>query len=416
MSSSLELQPGAPESARMPSAADPAEARFARLRRTVTFRGEKLLRWLRARVFLIGGGNLGGRVALEAVRSGARVVVCDRDVGTETNLGTQCVQPGVGKALSIAAACDALAPGSAQAIQADVRSVGIGTLRACDVLLDCSDDAMLAWPLTELSNGLGIPLVRLALDGSGRSEVGRVLTSAGGTGHACQLCTYGSADLARPSPATPCPGSVAVEPQATIAGGALGMAIAGLGLLQAQRLVTGNDLEYVLDRELLLDLSHSQLLATRLRRSDACLSRHEGPWHLVPAGLTTEEATVADVFARCAGQLGTTDLLLEPYGHPLGLQVSCACGARRLAVGSVWSVGPACPRCGQAMQWTQDIQWPRLSSAQARELGIHTRTLAELGLPQDGALLIARAPGRPALRLLFQSPLAAGELPLRRAP
>lgn len=404
MSSSLEL-PVSLET-------DPGEERFARLRRTVTFRGGKLLAWLRARLFFVGAGNLGGRAAVEAARSGALVEVCDGGVGAEANRGTQSVAPGVPKSVSVAAACNALAPGSARAIPADVRSVGLDTLRACDVLLDCSDDPGLAWPLTELSNGLGIPLLRLALDGSGRREVGRVLTSSGASGHACQVCPCSPADLRRHAPATPCPGGTAAEPAPTLAGGALGMAIAGIGVLQAQRLVTGNDLEQVLERELVLDLTHGELLATRLRRSEDCLSRHER-WNLVPARLAADAATLADVFARCVRELGTTDVVLEPYGHPLGLHLSCACGAQRLAAGSIWSAGPACARCGRDMRWTRDVLLPRFGSAQARELGILARTPAELGLPADGALLVARAPGRPALRLLFSPSGPASALPAR---
>ena len=393
MSSSIELRPGAPEPA----------ARHARLQRTATFRGGKLVLWLEAQVFVNGAGILGGRVAVEAARSGARVIVCDKDVGAEVNLGTQSsVVPGVAKARSVAAACNALAPGSARAICADVRNVGVGTLRSCAVLMDCSDDAGLAWPLTELSNGLDRPLLRLALDGSGRTEVGRVLTSAGGAGRACQLCPCSPADLARKAPSTPCPGSAASEPAPTLAGGALGMAIAGIALLQAQRLVTRNDLEQVLDRELVLDLTNFQLLATRLRRANSCLSRHESWGELVPSGVTTNSVTLAELFDLCAGQLGATDVALEPYGHPLALEVHCECGARRVAVGSLWSAGPSCGRCGRRMDWMRGVQWPRINRAQARELGILADTPASLGLPADGALLVARALGRPVLRLLFE--------------
>ena len=67
---------------------------------------------------------------------------------------------------------------------------GMSATECADYFVDCTDDPALAHPLALLSNGLSLPLVRLAVDGSGQRELGRVSVSHGGGGHACQLCSY----------------------------------------------------------------------------------------------------------------------------------------------------------------------------------------------------------------------------------
>lgn len=382
----------------------PESPRFARLRLTGTFLGDAHERWLRARLGVVGCGNLGSRIALEAVRSGASVCAIDHDIGSEENLGTQIVEAGVAKAESIARACEVLAPGSARALTRDVRHVGIGTLRELDLLLDATDDPTLAGPLTLISNGLRIPLLRVALDGTGETESGRVLASHGGGGRACQLCTYSPRDLGADFARTPCPGRDGSGPPPTLAGGAIGMAAAGLGLLQAQRLLGGNDAELVLDREVLIDLGASAIHVFGLVRSEGCLSGHE-TWDPLPVGRSAAEMTLDGLFEVALRELGpSADPTIEPFLHPLCLAAACACGEAVRAVGTSWAPAPACPRCGGAMRWREDLRWPRLRRAQAAELGVLDVPLTRLGLPSDGALVAAFAEGRPPVRFLLDGP------------
>lgn len=104
------------------------------------------------------------------------------------------------------------------------------------------------------------------------------------------MCTYDFQDLFRSTQRTPCPGQPDAERAPTIAGGALGAAIAGCGLLQAQRLVLGNDLELVVNREILVDMTRWKLLPIERRRSDTCLSGHVR-WQLTRIGRSADEVT-----------------------------------------------------------------------------------------------------------------------------
>ena len=375
------------------------DAAFDRIRQTSTFRGRGFDRWSRAIIGIVGAGLLGARIALEIVRSGARVWICDFDSGRRENLGTQCVAEGLPKVDSVLAACNAIWPGRAEGEQADIRHIGIGVLKRFNVLLDCSDDAGLALPLTRISNGIGRPLLRCALDGSGEREFGRVLCSDGGRGRACQACAYSIEDLLRHR-RTPCPGEPVPGPVPTLAGGPIGAVIAGTAVLQAQRLVTGNDRRLVFNREILIDLSSLQLLAFEHRRSPACLSGHVR-WRLHRLGMPAGTATLADVFAAARERLGSADVMLEPYGHPLSTYATCTCGRGCEAVGAVWATPPFCPRCAQPMAWRQEASLDQLTAGRAAELGILRVPVCQLGLPDGGAMFVARADRSRPLHLVL---------------
>jgi hypothetical protein len=375
--------------------------RFARVAQTATFRDGGFDRWLQATIAVIGAGALGAPLAVGIVRSGAAVAVFDFDVGTERNLGNQPVEVGVPKVDSVVAACDVIRPDRARGFACDIRQAGIGLLEQFDLLIDCSDDPNLGVPLTEISNGLGVPMLRCAVDGSGALELGRVLCSSAASGHACGMCSYGLDDLRANQPRVGCPQPARSPRPATIAGSALAMVISGVGLLAAQRVVTGNDANLVLGRETIIDLNNIQALSIELPRSEACLSGHRR-WTLERCGGAASMTTLADVFGTAAERLGTRLLTLEPFLHPLNVRADCDCGEHVDAVGARWAPPPTCPRCRGPMAWQQAIQVARLDEAQAQQLEILDTPLVELGLPTDGAMIVARAPDQPPLRLVIE--------------
>jgi hypothetical protein len=325
--------------------------------------------------------------------------MCDPDIGAVANLGTQCVQAGVPKVQSVIAACEAIRPDSAAGQIADVRHVGIGVIKRCHLLADCTDDPGLAIPLTEISNGLGLPLLRLALDGSGVREFGRVLCSDGGNGRSCQLCNYSLDDLTRILPRTPCPGRPLSEGPPTLAGGAVGMSIAGLGLLQAQRIGTGNDAELVWDCEVAVDWSSLEAFAIQLVRSPGCLSGHQR-WELIEIP-EAQITAFRDVYAAAGEHMTKGDFSLEAFQHPLCLQATCDCGALAAAVGTVWSIPPVCSHCGRAMHWRTETALRGVNRRLANELDLLDRRPAELGFPEAGAMFIARRDGEPPVRIVL---------------
>ena len=394
-------------SAPSPSPPESGPLSHSRLSQTATFRAGRFNRWSKAAIALFGAGALGGPLATGIVRSGASVGICDFDVGEAVNLGTQQVDLGLPKAVTIAHACDSIRPGRARSICRDVRHVGIGILSQFDLFIDATDDANLALPIAELSNGLAKPMLRVALDGNGDAELGRVLCSSAGTGHACSICSFSLADLQADLPRTGCPDQLPLPRRPTIAGGAMSMTIAGLGLLSAQRIVTGNDAHLVLGREVWVDWSNLQVLSADLPRSDDCLSGHVR-WDLEHVGAKASTATLRDLFRIAESHLGSMDVTLEPYLHPLRTQAACACGRVIGAIGTQWATPPVCSVCDHRMVWCRTTQLPRLDVTTAADLGVLETPLVELGMPEEGAMLIARTANEPPLRLVLESAVWLG--------
>ncbi len=383
------------------------DGRFDRLRATATFADAAHEHWMQATLAVVGVGVLGSLFAREASRSGTHIDLYDFDIGEAHNKGNQPVEVGEPKAEAIARLCNSIAPGSARAHVEDIRHVGAGSFEHIALLVDCTDNAALALPLTELSNGWGIPLLRLAVDGSGRLELGRVLVSHGGQGHACQLCASSWKDVFDPGARTPCLGDEKQQAP-TNAGSALAMSVAGLGLLYAQRLVGGNGSDRILDGEVIVDLDTPGILPMKLRRNEECLSGHTrfDPTHLdrSAANTTLKElfwlARIALEDSRNPGPLQEISLAFR--GHPILLGVACpGCGLELVRPGTFWRPAPECPRCGVVMERRRDAALDHMNQAQARALGLADTSCEALGLPTKGALVIARAPGYSPVQLLF---------------
>lgn len=375
--------------------------RYARLRQTATFRNGGFARWSTTKIGLFGAGAEGGLIAPGIVKSGASVGVFDFDLGAPENQGTQLVEPGVPKVETVVAACDAIEPGRASGYCCDVRHAGVGVLDKFDLLIDATDDPNLALPLTEISNGLGKVLLRCALDGSGQSEMGRVLCSSEATGHACQICHYDLEDLRAGLPRTACPDDAPRPRRPTIAGNATAMMVAGFTLLSAQRVATGNDDELVLGRESIIDLSNLQILPIELRRSERCLSSH-CRWELIQLPASACNVTLADLIGIAEGQISTSEVSLEFYLHPLYVRAECACGDAAEAVGTEWSAPPRCRHCHAPMAWRRAIRHSEITRETAIELGILTTSLTELGFPEKGAMIVARCPDKRPLRYILE--------------
>ncbi len=366
------------------------------------FRDGGFERWIGARLAVVGAGMLGARLCEEAVLAGANVIVFDPDVGELANLGNQTCRPGRFKVDVVKQRCDAIRPGHLTAIPCDVRHANLRWLRGCTVWFDCTDDPNLAWPLTELSNGFDRVMFRCAVDGSGQTEIGRVLCSAGGSGHACQCCSYDPQDLFRSHRRTPCPGQSGPESPPTLAGGALAAGTAGLALSLAQRTIVGKDTDRILGHEFILDWTGFQMLHLRLPRAEGCLTGHR-QWETMDLDVDDASGTLSEVFAAAEHAIGGSEIELETYLHPWNVQASCQCGAVACAVGTDWAVPPRCPKCSNRMQWLKEIQVAKATREQAASWGILANSLETLGVPR-GAMFVARAGGHAARRLLLRWP------------
>lgn len=384
------------------SPSSPIEPRYARLAETAALAGGALSAWRKIRMALIGAGTITSRLAPELVRSGASVSIYDPGAVAAENLGTQALNAvGTNKAHAVRDACEAVRPGAALSHPYDVRHAGVGELAGVDGIVDCTDDPGLEWPLTEISNGLALPMFRLALDGSGEREAGRIQVSHGGGGAACRLCSKTPEQVFRVRTRTPCPGAGPEDREPTRAGAAIGLAVVGVAILLAQRYFAGNRRDEVLNAHVLVDLDGFQLAAMRERRSETCVSGHL-VWDLDPLDRDAQGTTFGELFDLARQELGCDPQTLEPYGHPICAAARCECGAAVAASGTRWARPPDCPACGAVTRWEAHTEKDRWTIVEARQAGLVDHTVAELGLPTRGAMLVARAPGKPPLRMVLE--------------
>jgi len=356
-------------------------------------------RWSNSSLLIGGAGMLGTPLACEAVRSGTHVRLADMDLVTDTvKIGAAYGRIGRSKVLALSDACDAIRPGRAEALHADLRHVGIGVFTASALIIDATDDPALAGYLTKVSNGIGVPLMRVAVDGSGQFNRGRVLISHGGRGHSCQMCPWQWEHVLKSLPRTPCPGSPET-PLPTIATNATTTVVAGIALHYAMRLVAGD--ANVFDRETLVDLDQRQIIEQRLVRSAQCLSRHRS-WTWEQVEVRADGCTLGSAFALLQERLGGA-AELEVFNHPFWTVVTCSsCGHTEHTVGTWWATPRACRCCGFATKWQLGSDQAALSLREAEQLGVLDCTLAELGVPAQGAMLIGRADNVPAVRILLR--------------
>ena len=240
------------------------------------------------------------------------------------------------------------------------------------------------------------------MDGTGESDIGRVTFSDGGNGYSCAICNHSTKDIFRTTSRTPCPGSYApsVSLAPTLAGGPIAAAIAAYGLLQTQRAVTGNDREHVVDREIIVDMSHGQVLSLMRRRSEKCLSRHVR-WCFRRVARRSSELSLGELFDLAAIELGTKELSIEPYGHPLCLESICDRGHPALALGTRFSPLPKCTTCEANRTWLRHSALTHLTREITQHLEINDHTLAALGMPARGGLFTATSHHKPQRSIRF---------------
>jgi hypothetical protein len=386
-----------------PSSRDPAiEPRFARLADTATLSGSAFANWRKTRLVQVGAGHVGSRLAPEIVRSGASVSIYDPEPVSLENLGTQAFScAGPNKADAVCQACEQIRPGAAESRPYDVRHAGGGERAAADGIIDCTDDARLGWMLTEISNGLAIPMFRLAVDGSGEHDLGRVQVSHGGGGAACRLCPKTPDQVLRLATRTPCPGAPSDDRGPTRAGAAVGLAVVGAALSLLQRYFGGYRRDEVLNTHVLVDLDAFRLVTMRELQSRTCVSGHV-VWNLVRTDRDARQTTFGELFELAERELGCRVETLEPYRHSLCGSARCACGVEATAFGTRWATAPPCPACGSPTHWQTYTEKDRWSRAEARQAGVLDRTAAELGLPLRGAMLVARTGGKAPLRFVLR--------------
>ena len=390
--------------------------RYARLEQVELIGPAGLAALQSARAAIIGVGNIGGQVAPHLAMMGVGLVLVDRDVVSEENLGTQGFADadlGLPKVAARARAIARLNPGCpVEAVHADIARLGLGALCHVDIIFSCLDSRVARVLVNELAWRLGIPWVDGAVDGSGRTSFGHVAAYGSTPEAPCYLCPHDRTSLRimleeeKPEGCPAWRGNGGGSPSLpTLAMSATGAAVAAGQVVWGLKLLLGRR-EEVVGRKLCVDLDCGHLSTHALQRNPTCLFHHRA-LPLTPVGRPVGGVTVGETFAMAQQQLGEgASLQLHRASVVMDMRCpACARVCRPYRVLEAMTADEARCDCGALMQPTAPGLVDRFTEAEAPPF--LDRTWAELGLPEEDVVTAtALEPGR-AIHLLF-SPRAAG--------
>ena len=179
------------------------------------------------------------------------------------------------------------------------------------------------------------------------------------------------------------------ELPATLALPGLAETVAGLGTIQATRLLLGEETGHVMGREWRLNISAGRLDETKLDRDPQCRMANR-LWSIVELDQSPCKMTVRDLFDRATEYLGK-DVVLGAYDDPLVFGAGCPKCRCEVAMTFLRRSMPLCTACnGTLVPLAREM---RVWFDREETPSLLDRTWAKVGLGQGGAVL-AKDPGR----------------------
>jgi hypothetical protein len=353
--------------------------------------GSTALERLRAaRVAVVGLGTLGGPLALHLGLLGTNLLLVDPGTVEAPNLAAQLFSVsalGRPKVEARAAQARALGADGAFAVRPQrIEALGAGEFAGFDLVVSALDALRPRVHLGELCQRLSVPMLDLAVDGSGERLHARLASfDSRAPDPACVACRYDARALEairrEDQPAT-CPSWRAAPESAappTLQTSAMAGVVAGLGALHAVRVLLdppGTHAGHVLrvDCDVPERIHHSWIT-----RSAHCA-------HLPPFGRLREVhgRTLAALLAQAGSELGAAPEWLELPQRSLVLGLRCrGCGAERPLLRCAEAIAADELRCA-ACASSDELEPIGLSRCVpvAALRGAGQRSWNELGFPQ----------------------------------
>jgi molybdopterin/thiamine biosynthesis adenylyltransferase len=353
-------------------------------------------------VAVVGLGTVGARGALALGSLGVPLLLIDSGHVDPVNVGLQPYdRDDVGRLKTevLGRRLRAIRPELALTSHAeDVRRLGLRLLAPCRLILGAVDSFGVRVWLAQAATHLGIPYLDLALDGTGRALYGRVSGYDPGGGSACYTCGWDSETwdgVSREEGGSGCAvlaaaihaadasaNATRLEPPPTLALPGLAEVVAGLGTIQAVRLLLGTEHVRVIGRECRINLSAGRYSEAALTRDPRCRSSHR-PWTIQLLDRVPAELSLGSLFERAGRCLGGEVMLTVP-DRPLVLQAACPACRCPVATARLREALPPCPTCqGRLIPLVAGLR-TRFGPGDVAQ--VLDRTWAELGLPPGGAV------------------------------
>jgi molybdopterin/thiamine biosynthesis adenylyltransferase len=351
-----------------------------------------------SRVAVVGCGNLGWPLAREMAQLGVALVLVDPGLIEEANVGTQLVPvDAIGRPKAQVRVEQARATGAEGGLVAHVARVeelGLGVLSDCDLLVGATDSLSSRLAVDATGQRLAIPLLNVALDGSGRTLFGRVALLDPAAGGACLACAYDARALdeaSREGHPSGCPSwrrapTAATPP--TLQTSALAAVLGGFAALLAIRVLLEGAAAFA-GRALLFDGDEPE----RTRRVTLERGRHCSHLSALRPLRPARACTVGALLEQAARELGAPPEGIDLHGRLLANGLRCSCGAERELARIAESVPDAELACACGEEMVPARLEGSLPVEEARLLA--RRSWDELGLPPNDVVSV-RAGGRTA--------------------
>lgn len=355
--------------------------------------GGPALRTLRAGppVAIAGAGTIGARLAMALAALGVPVVLLDRGTVEAANVGLQPYERrdlGMRKTEALRRRLLAVRPELDVACRhGDVRRLGPRVLAGCRLLVLALDSFSDRVFLAGMAAGLGLPVLDVALDGTGQTLIGRVAGFDPASGGSCLTCGWDDltwAEVSGEAGGAGCAALAAERPEApaTLALPGLADVVAGIAAVQVARLLLGTERGRVVDRECRIDLGTGRYRETVLTRDGRCRSPHSR-WVVHELDQTAEIVTIQRMLMRSEEDLGP-GVRLSAHADELVLESACPTCGRTMAAVRLRSALPPCPECGgRPVPLSHSV---RASIGRADAPISLDLTWADLGLPPGGAV------------------------------
>jgi hypothetical protein len=370
-------------------------------------------------VAVAGLGTVGARLAASLASLSVPLLLVDHGRVEPVNVGIQpYTQSDVGmeKTAALRNLLHASRPGlPVECLTVDVERVGPRTLGRCRLIIAVVDSFRTRVGLAQTATRLGLPYLDLALDGTGRSLLGRVSGHDVISGGACYTCGWdtqtwdeinheesesGCVALSQAVSSTPFHETVSAPP-ATLALPGLAEIVAGIGMIQATRVLLGSERERVIDRECRINLSSGQYTESRLTRSSRCRSSHL-QWTTLLLDRVPAELSLAALFDLATQHL-EGNVMLAVHDEAVALEGACPPCQRSVSTVCLRGSLPPCPSCqGRLIPLVSGLRarFDRADIAPALN-----RSWSALGLPPGGAVVASNRHGH-ELVFLFDDGMA----------
>jgi molybdopterin/thiamine biosynthesis adenylyltransferase len=340
-------------------------------------------------VAVVGVGTLGGAILPHFAMVGVSALVVDHDSVEARNLANQhfsaVTDLGEPKAAVRARQARALNPELAiEALSARVEELGFARLAGASLIVSTVDSFTSRVRLNEIAVRLGIPLLDLAVDGSGERELGLVTVYDPARGGPCLLCSTSQRELAARLHAEQprhCPSFRDAAGQAitaaTLAGSGHAAVVTGFAAQWALRLLLGQGDRLIGSRLVVSGGAAPRVETVKLARNAACLHDHRA--YEIRARLA--EARVGEALAAASRLLGGEATSVRFAARSLVVGLGCECGAELPIVGVIGSSplrDARCERCGSRELQPQSVT-DTLAGASLDV--VRERTWQDLGVP-----------------------------------